>query len=153
MDIDNLQAWIDSGSLLDATVLAESWRSSCVEMQDLVKQKLADTRRDIYSVDWVEEMPNLLTAARSRVSRSCRAIAAARDSIQPQLDELEVLYRPQFTCLLPQYEAKFYHLRNLDRALANCYLAHVELHNPLIGARSVWLDEQIRQGCLDFAEA
>lgn len=151
MEIDNLQAWIDSGLLLDATALAESWRSSCVEMRDLVEQKLADTRRDIYSVDWVAEMPNLLTAARVRVSRSYDTISVARASIRPQLDEFEVLYCPQFTCLLPQYEAEFYLLKKLDRALANCYLAHVELHNPLIGARSVWLDEQIRQGCFDFA--
>ena len=146
MDVNDLQALIDTGKLQEAIILVEQLRLSSIEMRLTVEQKLADTRRDIRSVDWNSggEMDNLLKQAYSRSEQSTDAISIVQNTIRAQLDTLEDLHAQSFGANRPKQD-EYYKLGELYRTLDDCYLVHVELLNPLIGARSVFLDEQMRQ--------
>ena len=151
MNINDLQTLLYAGKLLDAIELVENLRLSSVELQATIEQKLADTRRDIKSVDWHSEgeMDSLLKEANNRISQNQPILDALKDEIRLRLDNLDDAGIRKSMLEDPKRK-EYYQLEDLSRTLDNCYLAHVRLLNPLIGARSVFLDEQLRQ---DFSYA
>jgi hypothetical protein len=146
MDINDLQTLIEAGSIEEAISLVENLRLSGIEMRLTVEQKLADTRRDINSVDWHSEgeMDNLLKQANNLCEQSTDAISIAQNTIRSRLDPLEDLHAQNFGAERSKQD-EYYKLSKLYQTLEACYLVHVQLLNPLIGARSVFLDEQLRQ--------
>jgi hypothetical protein len=146
MDINNLQTLIERGLLLEAIALVDALRLSSIELRATIEQKLADTRRDISSVDWniPGEMDNLLKGARDRIEQSQPILSTIKDEIGVRIDTFEDMHVRSFPLEDPRRD-EYYQLRDLYWMLEDCYLVHVQLHNPLIGARSVFLDEQLRQ--------
>jgi hypothetical protein len=114
MDINDLQTLIDAGSLHDAISLVENLRLSGIEMRLTVEQKLADTRRDINSVDWHSggEMDNLLKQANNRCEQSTDAISVAQETIRCRLDTLEDLHAQSIGSGRPKQE-EYYKLGKL----------------------------------------
>jgi hypothetical protein len=126
MDFSTLQTLIDRGSVAEAISLVENLRWEGIELRATVEQKLADTRRDIRSVDWKAqgEMDNLLERARERIDAVGISLRTALDEVRLQLERRE------------DFDLKidwFRQLGILHQKLEDCYLVHVELLHPLIG--------------------
>lgn len=104
-----------------------------VAYADEIAQILRDTRRDLRAVmgEWVEEMPARLERARThiadRLESESRLLLKARESLESD--------DPNVTAAAARIAAR------LDEGRRR----HELLHNRVINARSVFLDEQERQ--------
>lgn len=104
-----------------------------VAYADEIAQILKDTRRDLRSVvdRWVEEMPGRLERARThiadRLDSESRLLLKARESLESN--------DPNITAAAARIAARLEEGRR----------RHEWLHNRVINARSVFLDEQERQ--------
>jgi hypothetical protein len=91
--LDNL---IRRGRLSDAKLAAEQARYRTVQYAEALRRKLDATRRDVKSVDWLHEMPELIDDALTHVADRLRAetaiaknLTAARDtSVDPAQKKL-----------------------------------------------------------------
>lgn len=104
-----------------------------VAYADEIAQILKDTRRDLSAVmaQWVEEMPGRLERARThiadRLESESRLLLKARESLESE--------DPNITAAAARISARLEEGRR----------RHEWLHNRVINARTVFLDEQERQ--------
>jgi hypothetical protein len=153
MDINELQALIDAGSLPEAIALVENFRLSIVELTATIEQNLADMRCGVKSVDWAAwkqggEMDNLLNGAKDRIAQSQNVIYSAKAWVEEKIDAFEGIQTPSLSLEDPRRE-EYDKLRELRRKLHDCSMSLLDLMEPLIGANNVLFDELKRKGLLD----
>lgn len=128
-----IQSQLARGSYSEAVSSARDARSQSIRFQDKIDSLLRDTRRDLRRVDWSHTVPHLLSTALEHIENrrvvESNIINFARDL----LDDL-----------VPGSEAA-QQVARIAQLLKDCHQRHVDLHGRLIPARSVFLDEQLRQ--------
>ena len=153
MDINGLQAFLDTGSLPEAIALVENFRLSIVELKTTIEQNLADLRCGVKSVDWADwqpggEMDNLLNGAKERIAQSQNVIYSAKAWVEEKICAFESIQTPSLSWEDPSRE-EYDNLRKLRRKLHDCSMSLLDLLEPLIGANNVLSDELKRKGLLD----
>lgn len=117
----------------EVTELLSNSRFQSISYRSQLTQILQDTRRDVRQVDWRHQVPRLLSEALEHIEVQCAVEGDIAASAREKLDHLPLKSDEA------QQVMKLIHLAD------DCYQHHVELHGLLIGARSVFLDEQLRQ--------
>lgn len=129
---------IQRGSFAKAVQMARDARLQSMRYVEKLQRILELTRRNVRQVDWVDDVPAMLTAAGAHLQRRLveeRTILGAVD------EQLSVL-RPG------SEEAR--QVATIKQLVQQCWRQHSDLSARLVGARQIFLDEQGRQG---FAEA
>lgn len=128
-----LEKQLERGAFDAAEKSALKHQGLSVAYADEIAQILKDTRRDLRAVldQWVEEMPGRLERARThiaaRLESESRLLLKARESLESD--------DPNVTAAAARIAARLEEGRR----------RHEWLHNRVINARSVFLDEQERQ--------
>lgn len=88
--LDNL---IKRGRLSDAKLAAEHARYRTIQYAETLRRKLDATRRDVRSVDWVHEVPDLIEGALTHVGERFQAENAILNNITAARDEADEVDR------------------------------------------------------------
>jgi hypothetical protein len=128
-----VQSQLARGRYGEAVNSARDAKLQSIRFQDLVDRKLRDTRRDLRCVDWQDEMPRLLTTAREHIQTRWIVETSIIDAAGEKAEHLTP----------GSEEAR--QVAQIKQSIEDCRLRHVQLHGRLIPARSVFLDEQLRQ--------
>ncbi|GAA4235002.1 hypothetical protein GCM10022254_41230 [Actinomadura meridiana] len=127
-----LRNLIKRGRLQDAKLVAEQARIRTIQFGEEIRARLDATRRNVWSVDWMETMPGLLDEALEHVEERVvmeRGIAAQITRTRDEADD-PVLKRVA---------------AELVDIVEDCVRRHTILQRRLIGARAVFREEQDRQ--------
>jgi tetratricopeptide (TPR) repeat protein len=128
-----VQSQLARGRFDEAVQSAKSARLQSVRYQQKVADILRDTQRDIGRVDWVEEVPRLLNEALQHITVR---LATEESILRTAEERLEVL---------PAGDSRALAVAEVLRLIRDCRLRHVDLHDQLMRARNLFLDEQARQ--------
>lgn len=127
--LDNL---IRRGKLSDAQIAAQQARYRTVQYAETLRQRLDATRRDVRSVDWEHEVPDLIDSALTHVAERYRAENAILDNIRQLRDETEDPDRKRRAAALVDI-------------VRDCINRHTQLQTRLLEAGTVFRAEQDRQ--------
>lgn len=127
-----LQNLIDRGKLADARSAAEQARYRTVQYGELLRRRLEATRRDLRLVDWNVELPAMLDDALGHIEERIRGEQIIHASITKARDTTDEPVRKR-------------HAAELVDVVEDCLRRHVQLQARLLGARSVFREEQDRQ--------
>lgn len=128
-----VQSQLARGRYGEAVNSARDAKLQSIRFQDLVERKIRDTRRDLRRVDWQDEMPRLLTTAREHIQTRWSVETNIIDAAGEKAEHLTP----------GSEEAR--QVAQIKQLIEDCRLRHVQLLGRLIPARSVFLDEQLRQ--------
>jgi len=128
-----IQSQIARGRLEEAAHSARQARWQSLRYADKVARLLRDTRRDVAAVDWREAAPRLLDEALAHLTSR---LEVERNIVDAAADRLDVL---------PGEHLRRAALAEVMDLVNECQVRHLELHGRLLGARSVFLEEQGRQ--------
>jgi hypothetical protein len=127
-----LENLIRRGRLADARLAAEQARYRTVQFAETLRRKLDATRRDVRSVDWTSEVPDLIDEALTHIEHRIRAenailrnIAAARDGTEE-----------------PERKRRAAELLDI---VGDCIRRHTQLQARLQTAGETFREEQDRQ--------
>jgi len=102
-------------------------------LRDKIERILINTQRDLSRVDWKNEVPCILTESLEHIQSRCTVEASIvtaawerREALPPGSNEMRLLAA-------------------IISLVEDCSQCHTELHQRLIGARQVFLNEQERQ--------
>jgi hypothetical protein len=127
--LDNL---IKRGKLSDARLAAEHARYRTIQYGETLRQKLEATRRDVRSVDWEREVPELIEGALTHVGDRFHAENAILENITTARDEADE----------PDRKHKAAELVDI---VSECVRRHTQLQSRLQDAGQVFRSEQDRQ--------
>lgn len=127
-----LENLINRGRLADAKLAAEQARYRTVQYGETLRAKLDATRRDVRSVDWDFEMPELLDSALSHIESRFRAENAILRNITVARDEADDGDRKRRAA-------------ELVDIVADCISRHTQLQSRLQAAGATFRAEQDRQ--------
>ena len=141
LDIEDAQAAAEAvvesqlarGRLDDAAQAARNARWQSLRYADKVTAILRDTRRDVESVDWRHDVPRLLADALGHIDLR---LAVERNILATAEERLTVMAPGE-----PGARA----LVEVAGLISDCRLRHLDLHERLMRARNIFLDEQARQ--------
>jgi hypothetical protein len=123
---------IKRGKLSDAQAAAQQARYATVQYAERLRRKLEATRRDVRSVDWEQEIPDLIEAALDHVRERYRAETAIRNNIRQARDEATDPQRKRRAAALVDI-------------VSDCIKRHSQLQARLIEAGAIFRSEQDRQ--------
>jgi len=126
---------LERGAFGLAEKAAERSRLLSVRYADELRTLLADTVRDIRTVltQWAEEVPERLERNRVHLEERLAAETRLLDHVRGALDATDV--EPAVATAAAR----------IVGLLEECRQRHTELHGRLVGARTIFLDEQTRQ--------
>ncbi|WP_282776787.1 MULTISPECIES: hypothetical protein [unclassified Nocardia] len=126
---------LERGAFGQAEKAAERSRLLSVRYADELRVLLSDTVRDIRTVltQWAERVPEQLERNRSHLEERLSAESRLLDHVRGALDAADVE---------PSVATASARIANL---LEECRHRHTQLHGRLLGARTIFLDEQARQ--------
>lgn len=127
-----LENLISRGRLADARLAAEQARYRTVQYGETLRARLDATRRDVRSVDWEREVPELLDGALSHIESRFRAETAILKNITASRDEAEDPDRKRRAA-------------ELVDIVGDCVRRHTQLQSRLQAAGAVFRAEQDRQ--------
>lgn len=127
-----LENLITRGRLADAKLAAEQARYRTVQYGEILRARLDATRRDVRSVDWERELPELLDSALTHIESRFRAETAILKNITAARDEAED----------PGHKRR---AAELVEIVGDCIRRHTQLQNRLQAAGAVFRAEQDRQ--------
>lgn len=127
-----LENLISRGRLADARLAAEQARYRTVQYGETLRARLEATRRDVRSVDWEREMPELLDGALAHIESRFRAETAILKNITAARDE----------AVDPEHKRRAAELVDI---VGDCVRRHTQLQARLQAARTVFRAEQDRQ--------
>jgi len=141
LDIEDAQAAAEAvvesqlarGRLDDAAQAARNARWQSLRYAEKVVAILRDTRRDVESVDWRHDVPRLLADALGHIDLRL----AVERNILATADERLTVMAPGETGARALVE--------VSSLISDCRLRHLDLHERLMRARNIFLDEQARQ--------
>ncbi|PBC69672.1 hypothetical protein BX265_7010 [Streptomyces sp. TLI_235] len=123
---------IRRGRLADAKQVAEQARIRTIQYGELIHAQLEATRRNIQSVDWMENLPKLLGEALSHVQERVRTERAIAKNMAEARDGAANPVRKR-------------HAAELVDIVEDCIRRHIRLQKRLLEAREVFREEQDRQ--------
>ncbi|MCK2239251.1 MULTISPECIES: hypothetical protein [unclassified Crossiella] len=123
---------IERGRLADARLAAEAARYRTVQYAENLRRKLDATRRDVRSVDWTHEVPDMIEEALVHIGERYRAESAILRNITAARDESEDA----------EHKRK---AADLVRIVADCIRRHTQLQARLQTAGETFRGEQDRQ--------
>jgi hypothetical protein len=123
---------IQRGRLSDARLAAEQARYRTVQYAETLRRKLDATRRDVRSVDWTREVPELIDEALTHIQQRFQAENAILRNITRARDEAEDPDRKRRAA-------------ELVDIVADCIRRHTQLQARLQGAGETFRAEQDRQ--------
>lgn len=123
---------IQRGRLADARLAAEQARYRTVQYAETLRRKLDATRRDVRSVDWTREVPELIDEALTHIQQRFQAENAIQRNITQARDEAEDPSRKRRAA-------------ELVDIVADCIRRHTQLQARLQGAGETFRSEQDRQ--------
>ncbi|MGV9928339.1 hypothetical protein [Nocardia rhamnosiphila] len=126
---------LDRGAFGQAEKAAERSRLLSVRYADELRALLSDTVRDIRTVlvQWAEHVPEQLERSRSHLEERLSAESRLLEHVRSALDATDA--EPTVATAAAQ----------IAGLLEECRQRHTQLHGKLVGARTVFLDEQARQ--------
>ncbi|GAA0967604.1 hypothetical protein [Actinocorallia libanotica] len=127
-----LQNLIRRGRLEDAKLVAEQARIRTVQLGEEIRARIDATRRDVWSVDWMEAMPGLLNEALEHIEER----VVMERGIASQITRM----RDEAADPGPKRAAA-----ELVDIVEDCIRRHTVLQRWLIGARAIFREEQDRQ--------
>jgi tetratricopeptide (TPR) repeat protein len=128
-----VQSQLARGRFDEAVQSAKNARLQSVRYQQKVAEILRDTQRDVGRVDWQDEVPRLLNEALQHITLR---LATEESILRSAEDRLEVL---------SPGDDRARAVAEVLRLIRDCRLRHVDLHDQLMRARNLFLDEQARQ--------
>lgn len=128
-----VQSQLERGRFDEAVQSARNARLQSLRFADKLTKIIRDTRRDVSSVDWRAQVPKLLDEALKHIDTR---LATERNILSTAEDRLNVME--------PEKE-KTSAVAEVVSLIRDCRLRHTELHDQLMQARNVFLDEQARQ--------
>ena len=128
-----VQSQLARGKFNEAVQSAKNARWQSLRYQDKITNILRETRRDIGRVDWRDEVPRLLGEAIAHIGARLTTEESILKTAEERLDVIEPADEGA------RAVAEVAHL------IRDCRLRHVDLHDQLMRARNVFLDEQARQ--------
>jgi len=128
-----VQSQLARGRFDEAVQTARNARLQSLRYKDKVAGIIRETHRDITSVDWQEQIPRLLKEALSHIDSR---LTTERNILNTAEERLSVLE--------PEDEGARA-ISEVVRLIRDCRIRHVDLHDQLMRARNVFLDEQSRQ--------
>jgi hypothetical protein len=131
-----LESQLRRGRIDQALATAREARLRSIQFAAKVRRALDGTRRDLRQVDWGEDVPRLLDDALAHLADRLAVERKLRATLQETLGDLaETGDGGEAAVSAAQ----------LLRVVAECQARHLELHEQVLGARSVFLAEQERQ--------
>lgn len=127
-----LENLIKRGRLSDAQVAAEQARYRTVQYAEVLRRKLDATRRDVRSVDWVDEVPDLIAEALDHIEFRFRAEESILTNISRVRDEADDPVRKRKAA-------------DLVAIVRDCLRRHSQLQGRLQQAGATFRGEQDRQ--------
>lgn len=127
-----VQSQLARGKFEEAVDSAQIANLQSIRYKEKIERILRDTQRDVRRVDWHEEVPRLLDEAGDHISTRLKAEHAIIDAAGERLD------------LVPDETARR-RLVDVFQLTKECRKRHVELHQHLMKARTVFLDAHARQ--------
>ena len=132
-----VQSQLARGKFDEAVQTARNARLQSQRFGEKIDTVLRETRRNLRRVDWREDVPRTIAAALAHIKARLDAERSILAEAERRLDNLEE----------NEIARKVAQIASIMR---ECHLRHTELHERLMGARNVFLDEQARQS---FASA
>jgi hypothetical protein len=153
LDIEDAQAAAEAvvasqiarGRIAEAVQSARQARWQSIRYQEKIGRALRDTRRDVTSVDWLHAVPRMLDEALAHIETRLHVEDSIVEAARGRLEALADRPHPA-----PETEGRVA-LTEVVSLVRDCILRHDQLHGQLIGARSVFLEEQARQGFVPVA--
>lgn len=127
-----LQNLIRRGRLEDAKLIAEQARIRTIQLGEDIRARLDATRRDVWSVDWMEAMPGLLNEALVHIEERVLMERGIASQVTRMRDEA-VNPAPKLMAA------------ELVDLVEDCIRRHTVLQRWLMDAREVFREEQDRQ--------
>ncbi|MFB6810370.1 hypothetical protein [Streptomyces sp. NPDC056387] len=127
-----LRNLIGRGRLTDAKAVAEQARIRTIQYAEIIRAQLDATSRNVTTVDWTEEVPDLLNEALDHVGHRLQEESAIARSVSTERDQSEDAVRRKQAA-------------DLVDIVEDCIRRHTRLQIRLRGARTLFLDEQDRQ--------
>lgn len=127
-----LENLIKRGRLSDARLAAEQARYRTVQYAETLRRKLDATRRDVRSVDWTREVPDLIDEALTHIEDRFRAENAILRNITAARDDATDAERKRRAA-------------DLVDIVADCIRRHTQLQARLQDAGETFRAEQDRQ--------
>jgi hypothetical protein len=131
-----IQSQLERGRFDEAVQSAREAKFRSQQWQEKVEQILRSTRRDVFSVDWLEVVPRELREAVEHIDARLRVERLIAEMARERLEHLA----------LGSPEAR--HVALIADLIEDCFDRHLRLHEVLITARSVFFREQERQAFL-----
>jgi hypothetical protein len=128
-----VQSQLARGKFGEAVETARNARWQSMRYQSKIEGIVRDTRRDIERVDWRDEVPRLLDSALTHIAGRLVTEDNILKTAEERLDVLD------------GEDERARAVAEVARLIRDCRLRHVDLHQRLMGARNVFLDEQARQ--------
>ncbi|MFI1017105.1 hypothetical protein [Streptomyces sp. NPDC020965] len=133
-----LRNLIGRGRLADAKAVAEQARIRTIQYAEIIRAQLEATSRNVTTVDWTDEIPDLLNEALDHVDHRLKEESAISRSVSTERDQSEDQVRRRQAA-------------DLVDIVEDCIRRHTRLQTRLRGARTLFLDEQDRQQFSDTA--
>jgi hypothetical protein len=130
-----LQSQLARGRFDEAVQSARNAKLQSIRYDEKIAGILRDTRRDLRRVDWKNEVPQTISDALDHIRRRTEMENSILSAAEERLEALSD----------PESVRKVYQVVQLIR---DCRVRHMDLHNLLMGARNVFLEEQGRQSFL-----
>ena len=121
------------GRIQDARGSAQWALQHSIRLREHIERRLLDTRRDLHSVDWREEMRRMLDDALLHVRTRCTVEHSIVATAREQLEQLEPGSR------------QAYQLAEIMELIETCRQQHLMLERRLMEAPRIFFEEQERQ--------
>jgi len=127
-----VQSQLARGKFDEAVQSARNARLQSLRYLEKIDTVLRETRRNLRRVDWRLEVPRILSDALAHIRTRLETERAVLNSAEERLDSLAG-------------EEPARKVAQIASLIRDCQGRHTELHERLMGARNVFLDEQARQ--------
>jgi hypothetical protein len=136
-----VQAQLESGRVAEAALSAREARLQSIRLTEAIERLIRETQRDLRRVHWTTSGPPLLDAALDHIKQR---LAFEDTIVAAATEKLEHLQPGSNEAL---------QVAEVQRLVSSCIQRHFALHQPLLRARTVFLDEQERQAFGEPADA
>lgn len=135
-----VQSQLARGKFAEAVDSAQVANLQSLRYKEKLERILRDTQRDVRRVDWADEVPRMLDEARDHIGTRLKAEHTIIEAARERLD------------LVPD-ETVRQRLVEVLGLSKECRKRHVDLHQHLMQARTVFLDAHARQAFVTSSSA
>ncbi|MBT4287898.1 MAG: hypothetical protein HOD92_11215 [Deltaproteobacteria bacterium] len=125
-----IQKLIDRGNFADALRVAGRNRKRTIELKDSLKQKIFKLNRDIFNVDWQQDIKPFLDQSRDHIQARIKEEGHMLENLTDEIDQTEVNNKDN--------------LLKLHDTIHDCQSQHRDLHKDIMGFNEKFLAAQSR---------